>query len=65
MSHPLIFSGVTFAWPDGTVVLDHTDAVFSTGRAYDQIRSSVAIPRLNVKICGSSAGLSPDHFELP
>lgn len=32
MQHPLIFSGVTFAWPDGTVVLDHTDAVFSTGR---------------------------------
>ena len=35
-----------------------TFAVFATGRAYDQIRSSVAIPHLNVKICGSSAGLS-------
>ncbi|MCR5006750.1 MAG: transketolase family protein [Clostridiales bacterium] len=33
-------------------------AVFASGRPYDQIRSSVAIPRLNVKICGSSAGLS-------
>ena len=33
-------------------------AVFATGRAYDQIRSSVAIPSLNVNICGSSAGLS-------
>jgi transketolase len=33
-------------------------AVFATGRAYDQIRSSVCIPGLNVKICGSSAGLS-------
>ncbi|GHU68746.1 transketolase [Clostridia bacterium] len=33
-------------------------AVFATGRAYDQIRSSICIPRLNVKICGSSAGLS-------
>ena len=32
MSHPLIFSGVTFAWPDATVVLDRTDAVFTTGR---------------------------------
>lgn len=33
-------------------------AVFATGRAYDQIRTSICIPRLNVKICGSSAGLS-------
>ena len=35
-----------------------TFAVFSTGRPYDQIRSSVAIPNLPVVICGSSAGLS-------
>ncbi|MGI6669896.1 MAG: transketolase family protein [Acetivibrionales bacterium] len=33
-------------------------AVFSTGRCYDQIRTSICIPALNVKICGSSAGLS-------
>ena len=33
-------------------------AVFSTGRCYDQIRSNICIPKLNVKICGSSAGLS-------
>jgi transketolase len=33
-------------------------AVFATGRAYDQIRSSIAIPSLNVNICGSSCGLS-------
>ena len=33
-------------------------AVFATGRAYDQIRTSICIPGLNVKICGSSAGLS-------
>lgn len=33
-------------------------AVFATGRAYDQIRTSICIPALNVKICGSSAGLS-------
>ena len=33
-------------------------AVFATGRCYDQIRSNVCIPNLNVKICGSSAGLS-------
>jgi len=33
-------------------------AVFATGRCYDQIRTSICIPFLNVKICGSSAGLS-------
>jgi transketolase len=33
-------------------------AVFASGRAYDQIRCSVAIPGANVKICGSSCGLS-------
>lgn len=35
-----------------------TFAVFASGRPYDQIRSSVAIPSLPVVICGSSAGLS-------
>ena len=33
-------------------------AVFTTARCYDQIRSSICIPGLNVKICGSSAGMS-------
>ena len=33
-------------------------AVFSAGRAYDQIRQSISIGKLNVKICGSSAGCS-------
>ena len=33
-------------------------AVFVTGRCYDQIRTSVCIGDLNVKICGSSAGIS-------
>jgi transketolase len=33
-------------------------AVFVTGRAYDQIRQTIAIGKLNVKICGSSAGFS-------
>ncbi|TCL61785.1 transketolase [Hydrogenispora ethanolica] len=36
----------------------NTFAVFLTGRAYDQIRQVIAYPRLNVKIVGSSAGLS-------
>ena len=42
----------------GHVAFASTFAVFASGRPYDQIRSSVASPRLNVKICGSSAGLS-------
>ena len=42
----------------GHVAFASSFAVFASGRPYDQIRSSVAIPRLNVKICGSSAGLS-------
>ena len=33
-------------------------AVFAAGRAFDQIRQSVSIGKLNVKICGSSAGVS-------
>ena len=42
----------------GKTAFINSFAVFSTGRAYDQIRSSVCIPALNVKVCGSSAGLS-------
>jgi len=33
-------------------------AVFSGGRAFDQIRQTIAIGNLNVKVCGSSSGLS-------
>ena len=33
-------------------------AVFVTGRAYDQFRQTIGIAGLNVKVCGSSAGLS-------
>ena len=42
----------------GKIAFIHSFAVFSSGRPYDQIRSSICIPGLNVKICGSSAGLS-------
>ena len=42
----------------GYIPFASTFAVFATGRPYDQIRSSVCIPNLGVKICGSSAGLS-------
>ena len=33
-------------------------AMFSTGRAYEQVRNSVGYPHLNVKIVGSHAGIS-------
>lgn len=42
----------------GKIPFINSFAVFAAGRAYDQIRQSVAIGKLNVKICGSSAGLS-------
>lgn len=42
----------------GKTAIIHSFAVFASGRTYDQIRSSICIPNLNVKICGSSAGLS-------
>ena len=33
-------------------------AMFATGRAFEQIRNTVAYPKLNVKIAGSHAGIS-------
>lgn len=42
----------------GKIPFINTFAVFAVGRAYDQIRQTIAIGKLNVKIVGSSAGLS-------
>lgn len=42
----------------GKIPFINSFAVFSTGRCYDQLRQTIAIAGLNVKICGSSAGLS-------
>ena len=42
----------------GKIPFTGTFAVFAAGRAYDQIRCSIAIPQANVKIIGSSCGLS-------
>jgi len=42
----------------GKVVVASTFAVFATGRCYDQIRQSIAYPRLNVKIVASHAGIT-------
>jgi len=42
----------------GKIPFVNTFSVFATGRPYDQIRQGVALPKLNVKIVGSSCGLS-------
>jgi transketolase len=42
----------------GKIAFTTSFAVFASGRAFDQIRQGVSIPKLNVKIVGSSAGLS-------
>ncbi|MBW7572058.1 transketolase family protein [Caproiciproducens faecalis] len=42
----------------GKIPFCSTFAVFATGRAYDQIRQTISIGKLNVKLCGSSSGLS-------
>ena len=42
----------------GKIAFASSFAVFIAGRAYDQIRQTISIGKLNVKICGSSAGLS-------
>jgi len=42
----------------GKVVYVNSFSVFLTGRAYDQIRQQVSLAGMNVKICGSSSGLT-------
>jgi len=42
----------------GKIPFCHSFAVFAAGRAFDQTRQAVCLPKLNVKIIGSSAGLS-------
>lgn len=42
----------------GKIPFTNSFAVFAAGRAYDQIRQSISIAALNVKIVGSAAGLS-------
>ena len=42
----------------GKIPFIHSFAVFVAGRAFDQLRNTICIPRLKVRICGSSCGLS-------
>ena len=54
-----IMTGVSAGLPTcGKMPFTNTFAMFATGRAYEQVRNSVAYPRLNVKIVGSHGGLS-------
>lgn len=50
-----IAAGMTIG---GKIPFTGTFANFSTGRAYDQIRQSIAYSEKNVKICASHAGLT-------
>ena len=42
----------------GKIPYASTFAVFAAGRAFDQIRNSVAYPKLNVKICATHSGIT-------
>jgi transketolase len=42
----------------GKIPFTNSFAVFAAGRAFDQIRQGICIPALNVRIVGSSSGLS-------
>lgn len=42
----------------GKIPFASSFAVFLAGRAYDQIRNSVAYPKLNVKLCATHAGIT-------
>lgn len=42
----------------GLIPFTNSFAVFAGGRAFDQIRQTIAIGRLNVKVVGSSSGFS-------
>ena len=40
------------------IVYASSFSVFATGRAFEQIRNSICYPNLNVKVCGTHAGLT-------
>ena len=42
----------------GKIPFASTFAVFAAGRSYDQIRCSIAYPKLNVKICATHSGVT-------
>lgn len=42
----------------GKTVFASSFAMFAVGRAFEQVRNSIAYPQLNVKICATHAGIS-------
>lgn len=42
----------------GKIPFASTFAMFAAGRAYEQIRNSICYPKLNVKVCGTHAGIT-------
>ena len=42
----------------GKVVYASSFAIFAAGRAFEQVRNSIAYPHLNVKVCATHAGLT-------
>ncbi|MEL6431304.1 MAG: transketolase family protein [Planctomycetota bacterium] len=42
----------------GKVAFASSFAMFATGKAFEQIRQSVCVPELNVKVCATHAGLT-------
>ena len=42
----------------GKIVFVNSFAIFLTGRAFDQIRQQVSLAKANVKLCGSSSGIT-------
>jgi len=42
----------------GKTVFVSTFAVFATGRAWEQVRNSIAYPKMNVKICATHSGVT-------
>lgn len=42
----------------GKVAFASTFAIFATGRAFEQIRNTIAYPSLNVKICATHSGVT-------
>ncbi|MHB8780533.1 MAG: transketolase family protein [Candidatus Geothermincolia bacterium] len=42
----------------GKIVFVSTFAIFASGRAYEQVRNTIAYPNLNVKICPSHGGVA-------
>ncbi len=53
----MIAMGAGFA-ANGKIPVCHSFGLFTAGRGYDQIRNSIAYPKLNVKIVGTNVGLT-------